>query len=110
MVLDGAMALSWTVVVPIKGFAQAKSRFGDETHRGTLASAFVTDVVAALLAAPRVAKVIVVTSDIEAVNIAHLLGAQSTADELAVPRLCPSKPDCRLIIPRTRWSWMEPWP
>jgi len=72
--------LSWTVVVPIKGFAQAKSRFGDEMHRGTLASAFVTDVVAALLAAPRVAKVIVVTSDVDAVNIAHLLGAQSTAD------------------------------
>ncbi len=52
----------WSVVVPVKGTAAAKSRFGGpEAQRLALARAMALDTVEAALAAPGVAGVIVVT-------------------------------------------------
>jgi len=52
----------WIVVVPVKGTADGKSRFGEVPERGALALAIALDTVAAALAADAVAGVIVVTS------------------------------------------------
>lgn len=56
---------SWTVLLPVKVLAQAKSRLavlaGDRRHE--LALALASDTVAAVVACPQVARVIVVTSD-----------------------------------------------
>ena len=56
---------SWTVLLPVKVLAQAKSRLavlaGDRRHE--LALALASDTVSAVLACPQVARVIVVTSD-----------------------------------------------
>lgn len=53
----------WTVVVPVKGSAAAKSRFGGaEAFRRELARAMALDTVEAALAASRVGGVVVVTS------------------------------------------------
>jgi 2-phospho-L-lactate/phosphoenolpyruvate guanylyltransferase len=55
----------WTVLLPVKVLAQAKSRLaqlaGDRRH--ALALALASDTVAAVVACPAVARVIVVTSD-----------------------------------------------
>lgn len=56
---------SWTVLLPVKVLARAKSRLavlaGDRRHE--LALALAADTVSAVLACPEVARVIVVTSD-----------------------------------------------
>jgi 2-phospho-L-lactate/phosphoenolpyruvate guanylyltransferase len=56
---------SWTVLLPVKVLARAKSRLavlaGDRRHE--LALALASDTVSAVLACPEVARVIVVTSD-----------------------------------------------
>jgi 2-phospho-L-lactate guanylyltransferase len=53
----------WIVVIPVKGTADAKSRFGDDLpDRGTLALAIALDTATAALAADSVVGVIVVTS------------------------------------------------
>ncbi|GAA2244490.1 2-phospho-L-lactate guanylyltransferase [Herbiconiux moechotypicola] len=56
--------LSWTVVVPVKGTADGKSRLDlhvPPDRRSRLADAFALDTVAAVLATPTVERVVVVT-------------------------------------------------
>jgi 2-phospho-L-lactate guanylyltransferase len=69
--------LSWSVVIPIKLLTQAKSRLAGlaGTRRGELALAMAADTVAALLACPAVAGVIVVTDDGTAGAVLRGLGA-----------------------------------
>jgi 2-phospho-L-lactate guanylyltransferase len=72
--------VSWVCVVPVKGSAGAKSRLGELPEsfpgRGELAEAFALDTVAALLAAPSVARVLVVTGDPAAAAPLAALGAR----------------------------------
>jgi 2-phospho-L-lactate/phosphoenolpyruvate guanylyltransferase len=80
-----AAAVAWSVVIPVKVLAEAKSRLAalTVTYRAQLALAMAADTVAAALAAAPVAGVIVVTDD--AVVGARLrgLGAVVIADEPA---------------------------
>lgn len=74
---------AWGVVVPVKRLSVAKSRlaaYGDEGRR-RLALAFAEDVVAAALACPLVAQVLVVTDDREAADVLTALGATVTPDD-----------------------------
>ena len=60
----GWSAVSWTIVIPVKRLDLAKSRLRPHlTHVPELALAFAIDTVSAAVAAPNVAKVLVVTSD-----------------------------------------------
>ncbi|HEY6493876.1 MAG TPA: 2-phospho-L-lactate guanylyltransferase [Trebonia sp.] len=74
---------SWTVLLPVKVLARAKSRLavlaGD--RRRELALALASDTVAAVLACPEVARVVVVTSDPVAGPLLAGLGAVIVADE-----------------------------
>ncbi len=74
---------SWTVLLPVKVLARAKSRLavlaGD--RRGDLALALASDTVSAVLACPEVARVVVVTSDPVAGPLLAALGAIVVADE-----------------------------
>ena len=74
---------SWTVLLPVKVLARAKSRLavlaGD--RRRELALAFASDTVTAVLACPDVARVVVVTSDPAAGPLLAALGAIIVADE-----------------------------
>ncbi|THG31771.1 2-phospho-L-lactate guanylyltransferase [Naasia lichenicola] len=55
------MTRRWSVIVPVKGDAAAKSRLRvDDELRGALALSFATDTISAALAVPEVAEVIVV--------------------------------------------------
>jgi 2-phospho-L-lactate guanylyltransferase len=76
---------SWTVLLPVKVLARAKSRLavlaGD--RRRELALALASDTVAAVLACPEVARVVVVTSDPVAGPLLASLGAVIVADEPA---------------------------
>jgi 2-phospho-L-lactate/phosphoenolpyruvate guanylyltransferase len=76
---------SWTVLLPVKVLARAKSRLavlaGD--RRRELALAFASDTVTAVLACPEVARVVVVTSDPAAGPLLAALGAVIVADEPA---------------------------
>jgi 2-phospho-L-lactate guanylyltransferase len=76
---------SWTVLLPVKVLARAKSRLavlaGD--RRGELALALASDTVTAVLACPEVARVVVVTSDPEAGPLLAALGAIVVPDEPA---------------------------
>ena len=59
-------AISWTVVIPVKGAPAAKTRLGPavaDDARAMLARAFALDTIAAALAAGSVARVIVVGDD-----------------------------------------------
>ena len=71
----------WIVVVPVKGSAQAKSRFGSGDH-STLALAMAADTVTAAMAAESVAGVLVVTTA-EAAGIFDDLGAFVIVQETA---------------------------
>jgi 2-phospho-L-lactate guanylyltransferase len=68
--------MSWVVVVPVKGTARAKSRLGAHPERAHLAEAFALDTVTALLAAPAVDRVLVVTGDDEIAARMSALGAE----------------------------------
>src|ERR1700759_3567381 len=74
---------SWTVLLPVKVLARAKSRLavlaGDP--RRELALALAGDTVAAVVACPEVARVVVVTSDPVAGPLLTALGAIIVADE-----------------------------
>ena len=87
---------SWTVLLPVKVLARAKSRLaalaGD--RRGELALALASDTVCAVLACEEVARVIVVTSDPVAGPLLATLGAVVVPDE-------PSDLTASLGAPRT---------
>jgi len=76
---------SWTVLLPVKVLARAKSRLavlaGD--RRRELALALASDTVAAVLDCPEVTRVVVVTSDREAASLLAGLGAIVVPEEPA---------------------------
>ncbi|MBO0775203.1 MAG: 2-phospho-L-lactate guanylyltransferase, partial [Actinobacteria bacterium] len=74
--------LTWSLVVPVKVLILAKTRLAPLAgpHRADLALAMATDTVAAGLACPDVAQVIVVTDDERAARQLRRLGAVITAD------------------------------
>jgi len=67
--------MSWVAVVPVKGNPGAKSRLAELPQRAALADAFALDTVAALVAAPAVQKVFVVTGDTRMAPLLARLGA-----------------------------------
>ena len=70
------MTTRWTVIVPVKGTALAKSRLGlADPDRAALALAFAIDTVSATLAADRVERVVVVTASDAVANRMSELGA-----------------------------------
>jgi 2-phospho-L-lactate guanylyltransferase len=80
---------SWSVVVPAKRLAVAKTRLrpltdgrpdADRTHR-ELVLALLADTVAAAVACPAVGAVVVVTDDPSAAAVVRDLGARTVADE-----------------------------
>ncbi|ARF75525.1 2-phospho-L-lactate guanylyltransferase [Streptomyces sp. NPDC012600] len=76
-------AASWSLVVPLKPLARAKSRLGraaGEPARPRLALAFAQDTVAAALSCARVRDVVVVTDDAAAGAALSALGARIVAD------------------------------
>ncbi|MET9392509.1 2-phospho-L-lactate guanylyltransferase [Streptomyces sp. NPDC006624] len=76
--------MQWTLVVPLKPLARAKSRLADTADDGLrpdLALAFAQDTVAAALACPAVRDVAVVTDDARAGRELAALGAGVVADE-----------------------------
>jgi 2-phospho-L-lactate guanylyltransferase len=76
---------SWTVLLPVKVLARAKSRLAvlAGERRRELALALSADTVAAVLACPVVARVVVVTSDPVAGPLLSALGAVVVSDEPA---------------------------
>ncbi|WP_030382539.1 MULTISPECIES: 2-phospho-L-lactate guanylyltransferase [unclassified Streptomyces] len=78
--------MQWSLVIPVKALARAKSRLtdtaGDEVRPG-LALAFAQDTVAAALACPQVRDVAVVTDDPLAARELSALGAVPVPDEPA---------------------------
>jgi 2-phospho-L-lactate guanylyltransferase len=72
----------WTLVVPLKPLAQAKSRLAGAAGRlrPELALAFAQDTVAAALSCPEVARVLVVTDDPAAAAELAALGADPVPD------------------------------
>jgi 2-phospho-L-lactate guanylyltransferase len=75
--------VTWSLVVPVKVLARAKSRLAvlAGPHRPALALAMAADTVAAALACPVVDRVIAVTDDAEAARVLAGLGALVTGDE-----------------------------
>jgi 2-phospho-L-lactate/phosphoenolpyruvate guanylyltransferase len=80
---------SWSVVIPAKRLAVAKTRLrpltagrvdGDTAHRG-LVLALLADTVAATVSCPVVEAVLVVTDDPAAAAVVRELGARTVADE-----------------------------
>jgi 2-phospho-L-lactate/phosphoenolpyruvate guanylyltransferase len=77
---------AWSLVVPLKPLARAKSRLADgaagarETDRAGLALAFAQDTVRAALASTHVRSVAVVTDDARAGAELHALGAHIVPD------------------------------
>ncbi|MFQ6145607.1 2-phospho-L-lactate guanylyltransferase [Streptomyces seoulensis] len=75
--------MQWTLVIPLKPLARAKSRLADTAGDGlrpALALAFAQDTVAAALASPAVADVAVVTDDALAGRELAALGARIVPD------------------------------
>ncbi|MCH5674364.1 2-phospho-L-lactate guanylyltransferase [Streptomyces gilvus] len=76
--------MQWTLVIPVKPLARAKSRLSDTAHDGVrpgLALAFAQDTAAAALACPAVKDVAVVTDDALAGRELAALGARVVTDE-----------------------------
>ena len=73
---------SWSLVVPLKPLARAKSRLGRAVggDRARLALAFAQDTVSAALSCPAVRDVVVVTDDPVASAALTALGARAVAD------------------------------
>jgi len=85
MAPDSEASLAWSLVVPVKVLAQAKSRLtglADE-RRSRLALAMAADTIEAASRADAVAAVLVVTDDSEVAETAISLGAIVLADEPA---------------------------
>lgn len=72
---------TWTVVIPVKALPAAKSRLAVGAP-AALALAFLRDTLAAVLATPAVARVVVVTSDETVTQVARDLGALVVDDSL----------------------------
>jgi 2-phospho-L-lactate guanylyltransferase len=83
--VPASAALAWSVVIPVKVLAEAKSRLAalTGTYRAQLALAMASDTVAAALAAGPVAGVIAVTDDAVLGAALRALGAEVIADEPA---------------------------
>jgi 2-phospho-L-lactate/phosphoenolpyruvate guanylyltransferase len=81
----GAAGIGWTVLLPVKVLARAKSRLAvlAGPRRRELALALASDTVSAVVACPEVARVIVVTSDRLAGPRLAALGALVVADIVA---------------------------
>jgi 2-phospho-L-lactate/phosphoenolpyruvate guanylyltransferase len=75
-------SLSWSVVIPVKVLALAKSRLAelDDADRRELALAMAVDTVAAAVACPLVAGVVVVSNDPAVAARVAPLGAAAVAD------------------------------
>lgn len=87
--METGQSAQWVAVVPVKGNPGAKSRLGDRPDRPRLADAFALDTVAAVLAAPRVGRVLVVTADDALAARLAALGAE-IVPEAAVPATEPA--------------------
>jgi 2-phospho-L-lactate/phosphoenolpyruvate guanylyltransferase len=74
---------TWTVVVPVKRLAAAKTRLAGVAgeHRAALALAFALDTVTTALETPSVGQVVVVTDEPAAQSAAGSLGAVVVADQ-----------------------------
>jgi 2-phospho-L-lactate guanylyltransferase len=74
--------LTWSVVIPVKVLAEAKSRLAElaDADRRALALAMAVDTVAAAVACRLVGAVVVVTDDEDVAGEARSLGAQVIAD------------------------------
>ena len=74
---------SWSVLIPVKVLAEAKSRLASlaGTRRAELALALASDTVTAVLASDAVARVIVITDDQDAAVALAALGAMVVPDE-----------------------------
>ncbi|HSP53081.1 MAG TPA: 2-phospho-L-lactate guanylyltransferase [Cryobacterium sp.] len=77
--------MSWVAVVPVKGNPGAKTRLGERPDRARLADAFALDTVGALLAAPSIDRVIVVTGDGELASRLAALGADIVRESVQNP-------------------------
>jgi 2-phospho-L-lactate guanylyltransferase len=79
---DSAL-FTWTMVLPVKVLARAKSRLAvlAGSRRADLALALASDTVSAVVACPEVARVVVVTSDATAGSRLAALGAWVVPDE-----------------------------
>ena len=77
--------LSWSIVIPVKVLARAKSRIAgiSDALRAELALAMVADTVAAAVACPAVREVLVVTDDDAVSEVVAALGAEAIKDEPA---------------------------
>jgi 2-phospho-L-lactate guanylyltransferase len=77
------MTVMWTVVIPVKVLARAKSRLGvlAGTRRPELALAMAADTVSVVLDCPEVAQVIVVTSDEAVRSLLSSFGVTVVGDE-----------------------------
>jgi 2-phospho-L-lactate/phosphoenolpyruvate guanylyltransferase len=75
--------ITWSVLMPVKVLAQAKSRLAGLAgpHRGELALALAGDTLTAVLACAEVARVIVITDDQVAASALAGLGALVVPDE-----------------------------
>lgn len=84
---------SWTVLLPVKVLARAKSRLavlaGDRRHE--LALALASDTVSAVVACPEVARVIVITSDPVAGPRLAALGAHIIGEAAGDPNVPPAE-------------------
>lgn len=98
-VMTDSARFSWTVLLPVKVLARAKSRLtvlaGD--RRRELALAFASDTVVAVLACPEVARVLVVTSDPVAGPLLAGLGAVIVADEPVTGEQKYRRPGCGAV-------------
>jgi 2-phospho-L-lactate guanylyltransferase len=85
MAPESEALLAWSLVVPVKVLAQAKSRLAGlaDERRSRLALAMAADTVAAAIRADAVAVVLVVTDDPEVGDAVGDLGAVVLADEPA---------------------------
>lgn len=75
-------AFTWSIVIPVKVLARAKSRIAgiSATRRAALALAMAADTVAAAVACPAVRAVLVVTDDPQVRAVVVPLGAEIVAD------------------------------
>lgn len=85
MAPDSQPALAWSLVIPVKVLARAKSRLTElaGADRSRLALAMAADTVAAAIRADAVASVLVVTDDPAVASAARGLGAVVLADSPA---------------------------